>query len=161
MGTGVGGGIIVNGKCVNGKQGIAGEWGHNFLDESGGKCYCGKTGCVETVISGPALEKFYYSLAGKKIQLKEIAEKHKNGTDEFASKTIEKLITMFGKAIAVVVNILDPDVIILGGGVGKIDLLYTRGSDEIRKHIFNTKPEVFVTAPLLGDSAGVFGAAML
>lgn len=161
MGTGVGGGIVINGKVVNGKQGIAGEWGHNFLDESGGKCYCGKTGCVETIISGPALEKFYYSLAGEKLSLKEITDRHKNGSDEFASKTIERLMTMFGKAIAVVVNILDPDVIILGGGVSKIDLLYNRGVEEIKKHIFNTKPDVLVAAPLLGDSAGVFGAAML
>ena len=161
MGTGVGGGIVVNGKVVNGKQGIAGEWGHNFLDASGGKCYCGKTGCVETIISGPALQRYYHSLTATSLSLKEITTKHQQGSDPAATQTIERILTMFGKALAVVINILDPDVIVLGGGVGKIDLLYTQGAGEIKKHIFNPRPEVLVVAPTLGDSAGVFGAALL
>lgn len=161
MGTGVGGGVVVKGNVINGKQGIAGEWGHNFLDESGGKCYCGKTGCVETIISGPALQRYYHSLSGKSLSLKEIAELYKTGNDTAAMATMERLLTMFGKALAVVINILDPDVIVLGGGVGNIDLLYSKGSDEVKKHVFNIYPEIDLVKPFLGDSAGVFGAALL
>src|SRR5688572_13070041 len=161
MGTGVGGGIVVNGKLINGKQSIGGEWGHNVLDASGGKCYCGKTGCVETIISGPALERYYLTQSGHSLTLKEIFNAYLAGTDQAAKSTMERLVTMFGKALAVVINIIDPDVIILGGGVGNIDLLYTKGNDEIKKSIFNTKPDVLLVKPLLGDSAGVFGAALL
>ena len=161
MGTGVGGGVVVNGKIINGKQGIAGEWGHNFLDESGGKCYCGKTGCVETIISGPALQRYYHSLTGNAITLKEISNAYHNGKDDAAIATMDRLITMFGKALAVVVNIIDPDVIILGGGVGNIELLYSKGKKEVEKTVFNINPEVLIVKPLLGDSAGVFGAALL
>lgn len=159
LGTGVGGGIVVNGKVLNGRQGIAGEWGHNHLDDSGGPCYCGKTGCVETVISGPGLERYYMSLTGEKLHLREIVERA--GSDPNATKTLDRLVQYFGKAIAVVINILDPDVIVLGGGVGNIDRLYTDGVDEVRKHLFNTRVDTIFLKPKLGDSAGVFGAALL
>lgn len=161
MGTGVGGGIVVNGKVLNGIHGIAGEWGHNFLDESGGECYCGRTGCVETLISGPALEKYYTSLSSTTLTLKDIFENSKKGNDKAASQTIERLITYFGKAMAVVINILDPDAVVLGGGVGNIDLLYTEGVKEIQKHLFNNTLKTLFLKPRLGDSAGVFGAAAL
>src|SRR6201996_7824827 len=91
MGTGVGGGIVMDGKIWNGRHGIAGEWGHNFLDESGGDCYCGKKGCVETVISGPATERYYKSITGQTLKLKEIVARHKDGSDPAATKTIERL----------------------------------------------------------------------
>jgi fructokinase len=161
MGTGVGGGVVVNGQVLNGKQGIAGEWGHNFLDESGGSCYCGRVGCVEQVISGPALERYYKSISGKELKLKEIVELHISQADSYATATIQRLINFFGKAIANVINILDPDAIVLGGGVGNIDLLYTEGLAEAEKYIFNTRPEILLLKPSLGDSAGVFGAASL
>lgn len=160
MGTGVGGGIVINGHVWNGKHGIAGEWGHNFLDEGGGECYCGKTGCVETVISGPATERFYHKLTGEKISLKEISSRY--AQDEPAAKeTIERLCDSFGKAVSVVVNTLDPDAIVIGGGVGNIDMLYTAGVEALRKYIFNNRVDVPVLKPVLGDSAGVFGAAAL
>jgi len=159
MGTGVGGGIVIDGKIWNGKHGIAGEWGHNFLDDSGGKCYCGKMGCVETVISGPATERYYTSLTGKQLPLKEIAEL--NGKEEAASKAIQRLCYFFGKAISVVINILDPDVIVIGGGVGNVDALYTDGLVSLRQFIFNDRVDVPIVEPSLGDSAGVFGAAAL
>lgn len=161
MGTGTGGGIVVNGNAINGKQGIAGEWGHNFLDESGGDCYCGKVGCVENIISGPALEKFYLSKSGTSRKLKEIVGLAKSGADSVAVETIHRLHTMFGKAISVVINILDPDVIVIGGGVGNIDSLYTDGVEQIKYHVFNDRLDTPVVRPLLGDSAGVFGAAYL
>lgn len=161
LGTGVGGGIVVNGQVINGLQGIAGEWGHNFLDESGGACYCGKYGCVEKVLAGPALEKFYASRAGMHRPLREIQRLAAEQMDVHAQETLSRLTYFFGKALSVVVNILDPDVIIVGGGVGNIDLLYTAGLESLRKHVFNNRLETPVVKPLLGDSAGVFGAAFL
>jgi len=161
MGTGVGGGLVVRGKVLNGKQGIAGEWGHNFLDESGGKCYCGKVGCVETVISGPATERYYTHISGQHLHLQDIAQKAASGEDRHAVETIDRLVHFFGKAVAVVVNIVDPDLIVIGGGVGNIDRLYTDGVEELRKHVFNTRVDTIFMKPQLGDSAGVFGAALL
>lgn len=160
MGTGVGGGIVINDHVWNGKHGIAGEWGHNFLDESGGKCYCGKTGCVETVISGPATEGYYEKITGEKIKLKEISKRYAEG-DKAAKQTIERLCDFFGKAVSVVVDILDPDVIVIGGGVGNIDALYNDGVEALKKYIFNNGLDVPILKPVLGDSAGVFGAAAL
>lgn len=161
MGTGVGGGIVVNGRVLNGRQGIAGEWGHNFLDESGGECYCGKVGCVERVISGPSLQRFYHSVSGNQLTMKQIMQRYQAGDDPHAHATVRRLIEMFGKALSVVINILDPDVIVLGGGVSNIELLYTEGVAEVRKHVFNSRLDTIFLKPELGDSAGVFGAAML
>jgi predicted NBD/HSP70 family sugar kinase len=161
MGTGVGGGLVVNGKIVNGRHGIGGEWGHNFLDESGGKCYCGKIGCVETVISGPFTQRYYKSLSGNEKSLKEIVELHRKGVDKNATKTINRLTHFFGKAISVVIDIVDPDVVVIGGGVGNIDELYIDGVRSAREHVFNDTLETIFLKPELGDSAGVFGAAML
>ena len=161
LGTGVGGGIVFNGQVWNGTHGIAGEWGHNFLDESGGPCYCGKTGCVEKVLSGPALQDYYASLTGKKLSLKEIVDRANDNGDEAASKTMERLLHFFGKAISVVTDILDPDVYVVGGGVGNIDLLYQKGTASLQKFIFNNRVDVKILKPSLGDSAGVFGAAAL
>lgn len=160
MGTGVGAGIVINGKVWNGTHGIAGEWGHNFLDESGGKCYCGKVGCVETVISGPALEKYFYQLCGDRKPLAVISKlalaKH-----TAAVQTMDRLHTYFGKAVATVINILDPDVIVVGGGVGNIDTIYSEGTKALEHYIFNNGVNVPILKPVLGDSAGVFGAAAL
>jgi fructokinase len=162
MGTGVGGGVVVNGKVIGGLHGIGGEWGHNYLDESGGPCYCGKSGCVEKVIAGPALQRFYTSLTGKDLTMKDIMANYAAGNDPAANQTVERLLEMYGKAISVILNILDPDVIVLGGGVGNIDLLYTEGYERIKKYIFNDKIlHTPIVKPLLGDSAGVYGAALL
>ena len=135
MGSGVGGGVVIDGKVWNGRHGIGGEWGHNFLDESGGKCYCGRVGCVEQVISGKNLERYYFEQYGEKKKLKDIYEEHLEGTHPDSTALIKRLLTYFGKSIAVVMNILDPDAIILGGGVGNIDLLYSEGVEEIKKHL--------------------------
>jgi fructokinase len=159
MGTGVGGGIVVNGRVLNGAQGIAGEWGHNVLIPNGELCYCGKRGCVEMVLSGPRLQKYYASLSGQDYTLKEIARRV--NTDPHARATIDRLIDYFGQAISVVIDILDPHMIVLGGGVGNIAALYTEGAKSAERHVFNTKMWTKIVPPLLGDSAGVFGAAML
>jgi predicted NBD/HSP70 family sugar kinase len=160
LGTGVGGGIVVDGKAISGLQGIAGEWGHNFLDESGGACYCGKSGCVEKILSGPNLERYYESVTGNKKSLKDIVTSAAN-QEEAAAKTMKRLTRFFGQAISVVINILDPDVIVIGGGVGNIDLIYSEGVEALRKHVFNNRLDTPIVKPNLGDSAGVFGAAYL
>lgn len=161
MGTGVGGGIVVDGKAIIGLHGIAGEWGHNFLDESGGPCYCGKSGCIENVISGPALEKYYFNETGNRKPLKDIVALAESKVDPTAQKTIQRLIHFYGLALSTIVNILDPDVIVIGGGVGNIDLLYDRGRDSVKKYVFNHTLDTPIVRPSLGDSAGVFGAAYL
>lgn len=161
MGTGVGGGLAVNGKVIHGRQGICGEWGHNFLDVTGGDCYCGKIGCVETVISGPALEKYYEKISGSKKSLKDIVDLYRKKSNIHAHETMERLFQYFGKAISVVINIVDPDAIVIGGGVGNIDELYTYGVEEVKKHVFNLRLDTKFFKPTLGDSAGVFGAAFL
>ncbi len=161
MGTGAGGGIVVHNKVIGGKQGIAGEWGHNFLDESGGLCYCGKSGCVENIISGPALERYYKEQSGTARKLKEIVTLAVAKADPIAEQTIDRLHIMFGKALSVVINILDPDVIVIGGGVGNITSLYDKGIEHLKKYVFNDRLDTPVVRPSLGDSAGVFGAAFL
>ena len=160
MGTGVGGGLVINGELISGAHGITGEWGHTHLDDTGGLCYCGKTGCVETVISGPALEKYYFEQSGVKLSLKKIAHRSEN-TDPHAQRTMKRLWHFFGKGISGLVNVIDPDVIIIGGGVGNLDSLYTEGLNSLSKHIFAPRLETKIIKPVLGDSAGVFGAALL
>ena len=162
MGTGVGGGLVVNNKIIGGHHGIGGEWGHNILEENGEQCYCGKKGCVEQVISGPALERYYERVSGEKKSMKTILEEYKEGNNEHAVATIERLLEFYGRAISTLINVIDPGLIVIGGGVGNVDLLYTAGYERIRKYIFNkgiiTTP---ILKPRLGDSAGVFGAALL
>lgn len=161
LGTGVGGGIVVNGEILSGKHGIGGEWGHNFLDTSGGDCYCGRVGCVETLISGPALEKYYSTLSGKKSKLKDIVSIHQAVQDPHATATVERLHYFFGKSMAQLINILDPEVVVIGGGVGNIDSLYTDGVDAVRQFLFNDKLATEFVKPRFGDSSGVLGAAYL
>ncbi|MBN9296183.1 MAG: ROK family protein [Filimonas sp.] len=162
MGTGVGGGLVVNGKIIEGLHGIAGEWGHNELEPGGVDCYCGKKGCVEKVIAGPSLEAYYLSISGEQKKLQEIVAAYKAGNDTYASQTIERLLEYYGKAVSVLVNILDPGLIVIGGGVGNVDELYSEGYERIKKYVFNKGIlNTPIRKPLLGDSAGVFGAALL
>lgn len=154
MGTGVGGGICMNGKVHKGHQYLAGEWGHTILYPGGNLCYCEKLGCVETYISGPALEKRYTQLTGDIKSLKEIA---KDPPPDFKEEFLEN----FGMAMSNVVNILDPDIIVLGGGVSNIDFLYSEGPAHVEKFCFNETLQTPIVKNKLGDSAGVFGAAYL
>ena len=159
MGTGVGSGIVINGQILNGHHGIAGEWGHNVLSPDGPECYCGKRGCVETLISGPALETWYEAKAKRHLSLAQIAAA--TAYDHVAKLTIDRLHLLFGQALANVVNILDPDVIVIGGGVGNVQSLYSAGRQTILPFLFNPRFRAPIIAPALGDSAGVFGAALL
>ena len=158
MGTGVGGGIIINGKIINGLHGMGGEWGHMFLDASGGPCYCGRTGCVETIISGTSLQHFYFSKTGEKKVLKDIFQ---NPHDLVSQDIKQRLVHFFGLALGQIITFLDPDLIVLGGGLSNLDFLYTEGREEVSRNIFNSNLNTPIVRPKLGDSAGVFGAALL
>jgi len=159
LGTGAGGGIVVNGKVLRGHHGIAGEWGHIYLDDSGGQCYCGNIGCVEQVISGTALERYYAALSGESKSLKDIQASV--ASDIHAKQTIDRLVSMFARAITQVINVLDPDAIVVGGGVSHIDALFEESIPLIEQYIYNDSFNAKLLRPELGDSAGVFGAAML
>ena len=161
LGTGVGGGVVVNGRILPGLHGIAGEWGHNPLRGESHPCYCGRSGCIEGVIAGPSLERFYREQGGETIRLPEISLRAKTG-EKLAIQTLERLREKFAESIAAVINILDPDAIVIGGGVGNIPLLYEELTREsVQAHIFNKELRTRILPPVLGDSAGVFGAALL
>jgi N-acetylglucosamine kinase len=161
LGTGCGGGVVVDGKVLEGLHGIAGEWGHNPIRGEHTPCYCGRTGCVETVISGPALERHYREGTGRALRMPEIVARAAKG-EAAARATLRRLRSKFGEAIAAVINILDPDAVVIGGGVGNIGILYDEETRKaVLKHVFNTELRTEFLRPTLGDSAGVFGAAML
>ena len=158
MGTGVGGGIVMNGKLHSGRTNIAGEWGHHILHQNGKNCYCGKKGCVETYLSGPSLEKRWSDLTGKTESLTDII---KNSNDENASQWKKEFLDNFGAALANVIDILDPDVIVLGGGVSNVPFLYDEGRDAIYDKVFSDLIDTPILKNQLGDSAGVYGACLL
>ena len=161
LGTGAGGGVVVNGRILPGLHGIAGEWGHNPLRGESQPCYCGRSGCIEGVIAGPSLERFYREQGGDTIRLPEISLRAKGG-EKLAIETLGRLREKFAESIAAVINILDPDAIVIGGGVGNIPLLYEEQTREsVLAHIFNKELRTRILPPTLGDSAGVFGAALL
>jgi len=158
MGTGVGGGIVIDGKLHSGRTNIGGEWGHHTLHRNGNPCYCGKTGCVETYISGPSLEKQWLKLTGKSQSLPEILS---NTSGEIGTKWKYEFLENFGYGLANVIDILDPDVIVLGGGLSNIDFLYSEGKASVYEKVFSDLVETPIIQNKLGDSAGVYGAALL
>ncbi|HSG74391.1 MAG TPA: ROK family protein [Nitrosopumilaceae archaeon] len=159
MGTGVGGGIVINGNVHRGRTYIAGEWGHHTLRIEGNKCYCGKQGCVETYISGPALEKRWTNLTGKTESLASIVQNIDNSSQGLQWK--KEFLENFAIGLANVIDILDPDVIVLGGGVSNIPFLYDEGRDYVYDKVFSDLVETPILKNQLGDSAGVFGASLL
>jgi fructokinase len=158
LGTGVGGGIVIDKKLHSGRTNIAGEWGHHTLHRNGNLCYCGKTGCVETYISGPSLENQWTKLTGKSQRLPEILS---NTDNEIGKKWKDDLLENFGYGLANVIDILDPDVIVLGGGLSNIDFLYVEGKESVYDKVFSDLVDTPILKNKLGDSAGVFGACML
>jgi len=160
MGTGCGGGISVEGKILSGPQRIAGEWGHMVLDPAGPECYCGARGCVETYISGGGLERRYEEAFGAKKPLPEILAAYRKG-DKKLVPFMDEFYVRFGQAMANLINILDPDIVVLGGGVSNCDELYTKGVEEVRKRVFSDSLETPIVRNKLGDSAGVIGAALI
>lgn len=158
IGTGVGGGIVIDKKLYPGRTNIAGEWGHHTLHRNGNQCYCGKTGCVETYISGPSLENQWNELTGNSLPLPEIIL---NLDDEIGKTWKNEFLENFGFGMANVIDILDPDAIVLGGGLSNIDFLYTEGKKSIYDKVFSDSVDTPILKNKLGDSAGVFGACML
>jgi len=161
MGTGVGGGIVVRGHLLEGPQHIAGEWGHNVLESDGPLCYCGKCGCVETFLSGPGLLQDYRAKGGDSAHdTKTIVERAMRG-DALATETLNRYLDRFGRAMSVVINILDPDVVVLGGGMSNIHQLYHEGYRAMASHVFNDELRTRLVPNRHGDSSGVRGAAQL
>jgi fructokinase len=160
MGTGCGGGIVHKGEVIAGRQAIAGEWGHMSITPDGPLCYCGQRGCVETLISGGGVEARYVEKFNVKKSFREI-EKDFYAGEARAVELMEIFFQHFGRAMANLIDVLDPDVVVLGGGVSKFDALYTRGVEEVGKFVFSDSLETPIVKHELGDSAGVIGAALV
>lgn len=160
MGTGCGGGICINGRLHSGRHGIAGEWGHLIQDPSGEKCFCGNRGCIDTKLTGPALVRAFLALTGKPLKAQEIETLYRAG-DPDAVRVFERFLDDFGRAVGGLISILDPDAIVLGGGLSNIPELYTEGVRRIRRYAFHPEVTTPILKNKLGDSAGVFGAAWL
>jgi fructokinase len=161
LGTGVGGGLVFRGEVWAGPQHIAGEWGHHAIDPAGPACYCGQRGCVETLLSGPALEAAYRTAGGDaSASARDVAARAEAG-EQRAARVLERYVATFGRALANVIAILDPSVIVLGGGLSNLEVLYTRGRDAVTERLFNDELATPIVRNALGDSAGVIGAALL
>jgi fructokinase len=160
MGTGCGGGIVHKGEVIVGRQAITGEWGHMSITPDGPTCYCGQRGCVETFISGGGAEARYAEKFGVKKPFREI-EKEFYAKEPKAVEFMNSFFAYFGRALANAIDILDPDIVVLGGGVSNFDALYTDGIAQVKKYIFSDSLETPIVKHKLGDSAGVIGAALI
>jgi len=160
MGTGCGGGIVYKGEVFTGPQAIAGEWGHMSIDPRGPVCYCGQRGCVETFVSGGGLENRYAEKFGCRRILKEIEADYYAGQAE-AVAFMQEFFDHFGRAMANLIDILDPDAVVIGGGVSNFKAVYTEGVAAVKKCVFTDALETPILKHQLGDSAGVLGAALV
>ena len=168
LGTGVGGGVVVDGRVLRGRNGIAGEWGHAALPRRGDeerregsrRCYCGKVDCLEQWISGPAVEREHRARSGREWRLPEIARAAAAG-DREATEAIDRLVHRLARGLAMVCDVLDPDAIVLGGGVGNLAVLYDRLPEAISREVFSDTFDTAILRPKHGDSSGVRGAAWL
>lgn len=166
LGTGVGGGLVVGGQTVTGANAIAGEWGHNPLpwpndtERPGPDCYCGKTGCLETFLSGPAFSSAFELDFGQKLNPAEIDQAAKDG-NVMAEKAMQIYIDRLGRGLAHVINMFDPNVIVLGGGLSNISRLYEETPKVWANHVFSDTVNTKLLPPKHGDSSGVRGAAWL
>jgi fructokinase len=167
IGTGCGGGIVIDGQALVGSHAIAGEWGHNPLPwpdkhevKTAPKCYCGKRGCIETWISGPGFAADYERISGDYLEPEIIVRAAKNG-DSHAKKAITLLVDRMARGLATVINVIDPDVIVLGGGLSNISSLYDLLPAVLPQYVFSDRIDVKVVPNKHGDSSGVRGAAWL
>jgi len=160
IGTGCGGGIVYKGEVITGPQAIAGEWGHMSIDPNGPPCFCGARGCVETLISGAGLENRYAEQFHVKKALKDI-EKEFYAGEPAAVQFMQVFFRNFGRALANLIDILDPDMVVLGGGVSNFGAIYTDGIEQVRKAVLTDELETPIVKNQLGDSAGVLGAALV
>ena len=166
LGTGVGGGIVVRGRLLEGPNAIAGEWGHNPLpwprndERPGPDCYCGRRGCIETFLSGPGLERDHADRSGAPLAAAEIVARAATG-DRVALATLERYAERLARALATVINLLDPQVIVLGGGVSNVPQLYDWVPALWTPWVFSDRVDTRLSPPRHGDSSGVRGAAWL
>jgi fructokinase len=160
LGTGCGGGIVHKGEVLTGPQAIAGEWGHMCIDPDGPLCYCSQRGCVETFISGGGLENRYAEQFRAHKSFQEIEREFFAG-EKIAVEFMREFFDRFGRALANLIDILDPDIVVLGGGVSNFPALYTDGVAAVRKYVFTDELQTPIVKNQLGDSAGVLGAALV
>lgn len=160
MGTGCGGGIVYKGEVITGPQSIAGEWGHTSIDPGGPLCYCGQRGCVETYVSGGGAEARYLDRFGARKSFEEIAAAYEQGEPP-AAEFMKDFFRRFGRSLANVIDILDPDMVVIGGGLSKFKPLYMEGLAEVARQVFSDSLETPIVENQLGDSAGVIGAALV
>jgi fructokinase len=160
MGTGCGGGICMDGVVREGPHRIAGEWGHYSVDPHGAECYCGNRGCVETLISGSGVESAFFRDSGRQLGMDGIVAGAREG-DAHCRKALERFLDDFGRCLGGVISILDPDAVVLGGGLSNIDELYEAGIERVRHYAFHDRLATPILKNRLGDSAGVFGAAWI
>ncbi len=161
MGTGCGGGICLKGQLHTGRHQIAGEWGHFSIDPKGARCYCGNPGCVETKISGVGVARAFKAQYGRTLTMEQIVERHRRGDDPECTAAFEQFIDDYGRCVGGLISLLDPDAIVLGGGLSNIDELYTAGLERVRWYAFHERVSTPILKNRLGDSAGVFGAAWI
>ena len=169
LGTGCGGGIVIDGQLRSGPQGLAGEWGHMVIDPSGDPCFCGARGCVETFISGSGVERRFRNLLASRgaatndprrswpaSRIHQGFQEH----DLACAEIMAEFFDHFGRALANLIGVLDPDIIVLGGGLSNIEELYSRGVADVERHLFSDELTTPIVQNQLGDSAGVIGAAL-
>ncbi len=161
MGTGMGGGVAKDRRVIQGRHGILGEFGHTSIDYNGRDCWCGAKGCLERYISGPAVEQQYVERCGTKLGLREIYERYQSKSDSIAMEVVEEFITFFGRGLANLITAFDPGIVVIGGGLSNIPLLYSKGADLARSQVFSDECTTPVVKNELGDSSGIFGAALL
>ncbi|UCG89364.1 MAG: ROK family protein [Gemmatimonadota bacterium] len=166
LGTGVGGGIVVDKQVLDGAQKICGEWGHNALprltdqERPGPECYCGRRACIETFLSGPGMRRDHETATGVALSTHEIVTRANDG-DDAALATLDRYVERLGRALATVINVLDPDVVVLGGGMSQLPDLAARAQAAIQPHVFTDEVTTRILQNEHGDSSGVRGAAWL
>jgi len=166
LGTGVGGGIVVGGRVLDGPNAIAGEWGHNPLpwprddERPGDPCFCGHFGCIETFLAGPALERDHSRATGEALTTQEIVQRVRGG-DAASAATLGRYEERLARALAHVMNILDPDAIVLGGGLSNVESLYVNVPKKWAPWVFSDRVDTRLLKHVHGDASGVRGAAWL
>lgn len=166
IGTGVGGGVVIRGRSLVGPNAIAGEWGHNPLpwpaddERPGPACYCGRHGCIETYLSGPSFARDHAQVTGEAVPPADIVRRAGQG-DPAASASMRRYEDRLARALATVINLLDPDAIVLGGGMSNVRSLYTNVPALLPKYVFSDTVRTKLVPPVHGDSSGVRGAAWL
>lgn len=166
LGTGVGGGLVIDGRVIDGPNAIAGEWGHNPLpwptddERPGNPCYCGKNGCIETFLSGPGLSTHVEGFSGERLDAAEIVRRAADG-DPVCESQMRLYEDRLARGLSQVINIVDPDVIVLGGGLSNIDRLYPNTAALLPRYVFSDSVRTRLVRPKFGDSSGVRGAAWL